>query len=87
MKLLDINFEEIASMNFGKYKKAKYILMIDSAVKYSFVTTRMSEEEAKKSLIEVMKYKYNVGNRYFKIIKKDINGEKILLQSNIELHL
>ena len=87
MKTLDINFEQIASLNFGKYKKAKYILKIDEVVKYSFVTTRIAEQDAVNELKEILKYKNTVSSKSFKIIKKDDSGEKILLQDNIDLHL
>ena len=57
-------------MNFGKFKKAKYQLVIDTKVVYFFVTTIHSEEECIEKLKEEAKFHRTSMKRYYSINKK-----------------
>jgi hypothetical protein len=73
-----INLEECFRYDFGRYPKAKYILMLDGEQRYYFITTLRSEEESIKALKEKIKDLYYINTRSYKIIKKTKEYEKVL---------
>jgi hypothetical protein len=71
-------------MNFGKYKKAKYQLVIDTKVVYFFVTTIHSEEECIEILKEEAKFHRTSMKRYYSINKKEDTSNRTLFMGKLE---
>lgn len=73
-----INIDECFNYDFGRYPKAKYILMLDGEQRYYFITTLRSEEDCVKALKEKIKDLYYINTKSYKIIKKTKECEKVL---------
>lgn len=73
-----MSYEEYYEYGFGKLPKAKYILYVDGNVRYSFTTTFREEDECLGLLKEKFKDLVYDSVRYYKIVKKTKEYEKVL---------
>lgn len=71
------NFENHFA-NCDKFQKAKYQLIINSDLVYSFVTTSRSEKECFEILKDKLTFYKGLNKKRWKI-KKILNGEELLL--------
>lgn len=70
--------ERYTPYDFGKFKKAKYLLIFRKKVVYSFVTTIHTEEECIEIMIDKAKFLYTYEERNFKIIKQNSYESKTI---------
>lgn len=63
---------------FGKFKKAKYLLIFRKKVVYSFVTTIHTEEECIEIMIDKAKYFYSYDVKNYTIMKENSEGSAII---------
>jgi len=63
---------------FGKFKKAKYLLIFRQKIVYYFVTTIHTEEECIQFMIDKAKYLYTYEVKNFKVIKENSEGKNTI---------